>query len=231
MDLEKLTDKIFYYPHQRESDRPMLAYLKGSKLSLAIDAGYSEKHVDEFYHALELYGLRKPDFTVITHWHYDHTFGMHHVNGLTVAHERTNIFLRNEMEKSCNQKYLDEMKAQDVCFAREYEGNLKLNIVLSDIQFEDSVCFNLGELTAKVFHTDSPHSEDTVCIYVPEEQVLFLGDSTSEDFFNDGYMDRNKLNKLVEVIREIDCRYCILSHTEPLLKEDLLEYLEKVVKI
>lgn len=48
---------------------------------------------------------------------------------------------------------------------------------------------DLGGMTARIFHTEAPHSEDTVCIYIPEEKVLFLGDSTSEDFFNDGYMD------------------------------------------
>lgn len=41
---------------------------------------------------------------------------------------------------------------------------------------------NLGNITAHIFHTVSPHSEDTTCIYIPEEKVLFLGDSTSEDF-------------------------------------------------
>lgn len=79
MALKKLTDRIYYIPHQTESDRPMLAYLKGNKYSLAIDAGYSSSHVDSFYRFLEEDGLKKPDFTVITHWHYDHTFGMYHI--------------------------------------------------------------------------------------------------------------------------------------------------------
>lgn len=48
-----------------------------------------------------------------------------------------------------------------------------------------------------------PHSEDTVCVYVPEEKVLFLGDSTSEDFFNDGYMDKDKL-KIFDVYDSIN---------------------------
>ena len=71
----------------------------------------------------------------------------------------------------------------------------------------------------------SPHSEDTVCIYVPEEKVLFLGDSTSEDFFNGGYMDRDKLQALIQMIQSTDCDCCILSHCEPLRKADLFDYL------
>lgn len=81
-------------------------------------------------------------------------------------------------------------------------------------------------MTARVFHAESPHSEDTVLLYVPEEKILFLGDATSEDFFNDGYMDKCKLNSLIDTIEDMDCDYCILSHTEPLTKSDLLHYLK-----
>ena len=77
MELKKLMKNIYYLPHEPEVDRPMLAYVKGEKYSLAVDAGYSFCHVKDFYEAIELNKFRTPDFTVITHWHYDHTFGMH----------------------------------------------------------------------------------------------------------------------------------------------------------
>ena len=93
MRLEQLTSRIFYYPHQPETDRPMLAYINGSRISLAIDAGNSAAHVDEFYGALAEADLKKPDITVITHWHWDHTFGMHHIHGLSAAHMKTNEML------------------------------------------------------------------------------------------------------------------------------------------
>lgn len=33
VELKKLTGRIFYYPHQPEFDRPMLAYLAGDRFS------------------------------------------------------------------------------------------------------------------------------------------------------------------------------------------------------
>ena len=93
MRLEQLTSRIFYYPHQPETDRPMLAYINGSRISLAIDAGNSAAHVDEFYGALAEADLKKPDITVITHWHWDHTFGLHAVDGAAIACEATNEML------------------------------------------------------------------------------------------------------------------------------------------
>ena len=74
MGLKNLTKNIYFLPHEPEVDRPMLAYVKGDKFSLAVDAGYSKKHVQDFYRALRSCDLKEPDFTVITHWHYDHTF-------------------------------------------------------------------------------------------------------------------------------------------------------------
>lgn len=229
MGLNKLTNRIYFLEHNPEVDRPMLAYLKGDKFSLAIDAGYSASHVQDFYKAIESKRFPKPDFTVITHWHYDHTFGMHAIVGISIAHNKTNRFLKAQQEQAMTPGYIEILKKEDVHFRKEYIGQNKLNIVLSDISFSDKLTLDLGGITAQIFHTDSPHSEDTVCVYVPEEKVLFLGDSTSEDFFNGGYMDKNKLQSLIQMIQSTDCEYCILSHCEPLAKEDLLFYLKSIL--
>lgn len=229
MGLEKLAERIYYIPHQPEFDRPMLAYLCGSRYSLAIDAGYSASHVDDFYNCLEEAGFKKPDFTVITHWHYDHTFGLHHIHGASIAHGMTNQFLREQRQKAGDSSYIDFLKKEDSHFEKEYRNQQEPDIVPADLEFQEKIVLNLGDLTAVVFHTESPHSEDTVCIYVPEEKTLFLGDSTSEDFFNNCFMDKDKLRKLFDVIEQTDCVYCILSHAEPLRKEELLEYLNGVL--
>ncbi|MGG5343954.1 MBL fold metallo-hydrolase [Enterococcus sp. AZ192] len=229
MELKKLTDKIFYYPHESATDRPMLAYVNGESMKLAIDAGNSAQHVDEFYCSLENYGFEKPNITVMTHWHWDHSFGMHHINGFSIACRRTNEFLENEKKKLSDNQYIEFLKTDDECFAKEYSNNQKVRVVLSDIEFDTELTLKLGNLTAKIIHVDSPHSDDTVLIHIPEERVLFLGDATSEDFFNNGYMDFDKLKQLIRVIESIDCEYCILGHTEPLLKSELLDYLRTIL--
>ncbi len=229
MELNRLTDRIYYLEHEPDVDRPMLAYVKGDKYSLAIDAGYSSSHVADFYEAIEQNRFKKPDFTVITQWHYDHTFGMHAISGVSIAHKKTNEFLKEQQKQARDTNYIEALKSEDVHFKKEYCDKDSLTIVLSDLEFSDSMTLHLGGITAQIFHTVSPHSEDTACIYIPEEKVLFLGDSTSEDFFNGGYMDKDKLNALIQTIQTTDCTYCILSHCEPLTKEALLYYLESLL--
>lgn len=229
MGLNRLTDRIYFLEHDPQVDRPMLAYLKGEKFSLAIDAGYSASHVRDFYREIEAEQFKKPDFTVLTHWHYDHTFGMHAISGISIAHEKTNEFLKKQQEQAGNIDYMETLKREDAHFRKEYNGQERVNIVLSDVTFSDKMTLDLGGMTARIFHTFSPHSEDTVCVYVPEEKTLFLGDSTSEDFFNGGYMDKDKLQALIQMIRATDCNCCMVSHCEPLTREGLLCYLESIL--
>lgn len=229
MGLNPLTERIFYLAHEPDVDRPMLAYIQGERYALAIDAGYSAAHVQKFYRAIEDAGLRRPDFTVITHWHYDHTFGMHAISGLSIAHEKTRDFLKDQQKKAENPGYLAQCRAADIHFAREYGEEDRLHIVLPDITFSHEISLDLGGLAVRAVHTVSPHSQDTVCVYVPQERVLFLGDSTSEDFFNGGYMDKDRLRSLMAWIESVDCDLCILSHCPPLTKEALLAYLQSIL--
>lgn len=225
--LEKLTDKVFYFPHKEETDRPMLGYIKGDNISLAVDSGNSPAHVDEFYAALEKENLANPSFTVITHWHWDHTFGMQHINGLSIAYKETNSRLKLESAKLSNQSYINSIKQENGQFKKEYEAQKLPSIKLSDIQYDGKIVLNLGGATAQIFHSEAPHSDDSTLIFIPEERVLFLGDAICGDFYNNGFIDKRKLQELISVIESTDCEYTLLSHSEPLKKHELLEYLSE----
>ena len=82
MGLNKLTNHIFYLEHNPEVDRPMLGYVKGDKYSLAIDAGYSLSHVQDFYNAIDLNKLKN--------------YGQEYGNYLAKTFELINICIPNE---------------------------------------------------------------------------------------------------------------------------------------
>ena len=87
--LIKLTDRIYRLPGQTETDQPNLYYVRGDRESAAIDAGQSRRHVEEFYGALREEGLPLPSYTLITHWHWDHTFGLKYISGVSMASRLT----------------------------------------------------------------------------------------------------------------------------------------------
>ncbi len=61
MKLNRLTERIWVYPYEEERDRPNLSYIRGDRWSMAVDAGHSAEHTQEFYRALEEAGLPLPE--------------------------------------------------------------------------------------------------------------------------------------------------------------------------
>ena len=128
MDLIKLTQRVWYYPFEKERDRPILGYVKGDDWSLAIDAGHSRLHTLEFYSALEKAGLPMPTITVLTHWHWDHAFGMHAIKGKCLSNERTKERLA-DFKNWYESHDVEDFLALDECIRKEY-SDLKNNPVV-----------------------------------------------------------------------------------------------------
>ncbi|WP_440897141.1 MBL fold metallo-hydrolase [Amphibacillus sp. Q70] len=236
MELKKLTDRIFYLPHNPDYDRPLLGYVKGNNYSLMIDAGTSPKHVQAFNTGLLKHNLDQPNFVVITHWHWDHTFGMSAAKGFKIAHKKTNEKLKElqryewseEAMKARIEQGIDTDFKQEE-FRNEYENLSEIMITTADLVVNQDLYLDLGEITAEIFHVEAPHSDDSLLIYIPEEKILFIGDATSEDFFNNYYLDLQKLKSLIKTLESIDFTYCLLGHTDPVRKLDILEYLRSLI--
>ena len=221
MKLEKLTERIWYYPFEPERDRPNLGYILGDKWSLAVDAGHSKAHTEEFYAAVKEAGLPLPCLTVLTHWHWDHTLGMHAVNGLCLANKLTNEHLR-ELSKRIKERGEEEFLSIDERIRKEYEGGKPVIATLSDMVFTGEMSLDPGGCPVRIFQTEAPHTDDSTLIYAVNEKVLFLGDSTNGSV-PDWKKDLVKLKKLRETVAAIDAEICIDSHYTPLTKKEVLD--------
>lgn len=220
--LLRLTDRVWYLPHDESTDRPVLGYVHGDRLSLAVDAGASPAHVADFYRALADEGLRPPDLTAITHWHWDHAFGMGSVWGLTVACRKTNELLAAERAQAMEDPtYWDGMRRDTKGFCLEFPaGDADPTVVTSAVQFEESLDLDLGGVTARLQRVEAPHTPDSVLVHVLEERVLFLGDAACSAC---GVLDHTKLALLATVVREADCLWYLHGHWTPLDAEGIAE--------
>ena len=221
MKLNRLSERIWVYPFEEERDRPNLSYIRGSNWSLAVDAGHSEDHVREFYGALEEAGLPMPKLTVITHWHWDHTFGMHAVHGLTLANERTDRYLadfRTRLEKEGTGFFLE----MDERIRKEYENGKPVVVSSADLVFRSEMLIDPGGCPVRVFRAESPHTDDSTLVEVPGEKVLILGDSTGGTF-PDWTVDPLLAEKLAEKVREVHPEICLPGHWTCLSPEDVIQ--------
>ena len=220
MELKKLSEHIWYMPFESERDRPNLGYVKGDNWSLAIDAGHSEAHVKEFYELLKKEGLPLPSLTVLTHWHWDHTFGMHAVNGLCLANEKTNNHLV-ECKSKIESNGPGDFLALHESIRKEYFGNKPVIVKLADMIFEGEMTLDLGGCKVQVMESVSPHTDDATLVYVSDDKILFLGDSTYSQF-QTGEKDLDRCKKLTDKIKSIKPEICVEGHWQHGDTEDTL---------
>ncbi|MBQ1810174.1 MAG: MBL fold metallo-hydrolase [Erysipelotrichaceae bacterium] len=224
MELYQLNERVYYSAYEEERDRPAIGYIRGDRFSIAIDAGHSEEHLREFYDALKEKDLPLPELTILTHWHWDHTFAMHAVNGLTLANRRTDEYLRRFIEERSEEKDKEFLKL-DPSITKEY-AHQKLTVVPADLVFENEITVDAGCVLVKAFRAVSPHTDDATLILLPEEKVLFFGDAIS-GVFPTWIADPVLKKQFIEVIEGIPCEFCIGGHWPLWKKEDLLKELKE----
>jgi glyoxylase-like metal-dependent hydrolase (beta-lactamase superfamily II) len=234
MELRRITDRIYYMPSSSETDRPVLGYIRGDKYSLMVDAGNSAKHVEIFEKAIDENGFPTPDYVAITHWHWDHTFGMCAIKGKVIASTLTNQQLKKMMGWEWSDETMqlrlqtgEDIEFCDRCIRLEYPDRNDIKIRLADIEFDNNIVLDLGGVHCELRKIIGTHSEDSVSVYIPEEKIMFIGDADCEDHYNNnGNYDKTKLEELIEYLEKTDFVLYIPGHDEPQRKDEVLEYLK-----
>ena len=224
MKLQQISEKVWITEYEDERDRPALGYIRGKNWSLAVDAGHSEAHLKEFYDALREEDLPLPSLTVITHWHWDHSFAMHCLHGLSVANEKTDGHLKDFIAKR-SPEYDREFLSWDPNIAKEYQDR-EIIVVPADIVYHDRLQLDAGDTPILIYEAVSPHTDDATLVLLPEEKILFLGDALS-GVFPTWEADPEKTAALIETIEKSRAELCIGGHWDPWKTADLLKELRE----
>ena len=226
MELTRISDRVWISPFEKERDRPILGYIKGDNLSIAVDAGHSEAHTAEFYTALKQAGLPLPKLNVLTHWHWDHTFGMHAVNGICIASRLTDSYLR-QFKQKLEENGASYFLSLDECIRREYEGSNPVIITLPDIVFDDILTIDAGNCPVRLLRSQAPHTDDSTLVFAENEKVLFLGDAAA-GAFPTWVKNPELCSVLADTVDSLDAEICLESHYIPQTKQEILDDLRSV---
>lgn len=226
MELTRISDRVWISPFEKERDRPILGYIKGDNLSIAVDAGHSEAHTAEFYTALKQAGLPLPKITVLTHWHWDHTFGMHAVNGICIASRLTDSYLR-QFKQKLEENGASYFLSLDECIRREYEGSNPVIITFPDIVFDDILTIDAGNCLVRLLRSQAPHTDDSTLVFAENEKVLFLGDAAA-GAFPTWVKNPELCSELADTVDSLDAEICLESHYIPQTKQEILDDLRSV---
>ncbi len=236
MQLVKLTPHIYYSEPERETDRPVLGYIAGEKRAVMVDAGNSGAHYEAYRELLRARRLPMPEVCVITHWHWDHTFGIHALEQECVAQVNTNRKLREMASWEWSDAAMKERLRQgieipyaDTCIRAEYEDVTDIRVVPARTEMQERLDLDCGGITCRCMHLPSAHSEDSVVVYVQEEKILFIGDIYGDDWYQ-GKRDLDKTRALYQALNEIDFGLAVPGHSEPVSKEWLMGFLGQFIK-
>lgn len=227
--IHKIGESFWYITPVSLTDRPILGMVVGSKKTLMIDAGNSEEHVNYFLNELKKRGISNPNLVVLTHWHWDHIFGLSVLSDtVSIASEET----KGEMEKlipfSWSDEAIDDRVKEGVeiefcakAIKEEYKNHRNIKITLPDITIENRAEIHLGGVTCIVQHVGGDHAADSVIVYIKEEKILFLGDCIYPRLYAEKvHYTISETLRVLDLLDTFDAEVYIPSHQQPISKED-----------
>ena len=213
--MKRFSEHIWYRQEDPVTDLPYCYYINGSRFSLAVDAGNSPENYRKFLGNLASERLREPTMLVLTHWHYDHTFGLPAVTCPVIASEKAQENLLRISNWEWTEKAMRQRLAsgESLQFAYDklhiaYPDVTKIQTGLADILFDTEMNIDLGGVHVRLVHRDTPHTRDAVLVFAEEDEALIGGDSHDVDYYdNDGRFDPGRLDDYVKYLEESSFRY------------------------
>ncbi|WP_320257617.1 MBL fold metallo-hydrolase [Cytobacillus sp. IB215316] len=240
MMLHTLTKNIYYMDFNQETDQPILLLVVGKEKSLVIDAGNSPKHAEKFLEEVRQLNVPYPSYLAITHWHWDHVFGIETMNLPTISHEMTKEKLEEMSRFEWDDKSIIERVQAGIEseFCQDYllramteDERKQLKIQLPDMTFSGKLTINLGGVTCILEHVGGDHAPDSIVIHVPEERVLVISDCLWVDIYERSFKySKENIYPLIDKILSYDVDYYVSSHINPETKQQLADYYLNVVK-
>ncbi|MGO4886144.1 MBL fold metallo-hydrolase [Anaerobacillus sp. MEB173] len=230
--LQKLSNRLFYLPPYQKTDRPILAAIVGDNQTLLIDAGNSTNHAKQFKEQLASYHVTG-DILALTHWHWDHVFGLSEMNMPSISNFMTYEKINELQRFSWEDKDLDERVKAGIeipfcanAIILELGSKRELTIPDPTIIFETKIKLNIGGVTCFIEQVGGDHSSDSNLIYIQEEKTLFLGDCLYANMYAEKWhYTIEKMCKLLDKIENYDAEIYFLSHhPAPLTKDEFASF-------
>lgn len=219
--LERYSDRFWYMTPVSETDRPIIGVVVGHTHTLMIDAGNSEAHANLFVDALAKRGMKRPTLVALTHWHWDHIFGLSTLQDtVSIASKATKTRMERLIPYNWDDQSLDERVESGIeipfcaeAIRLEFGDNRSIRVVLPNVTFDDTLTLDLGGVHVILKHVGGDHAADAVVAYIPEEKVLFLGDALYANLYAPSWrMTAGETLRLLSVLDTFEAEAYVWSH-------------------
>ncbi len=208
--MERLTEHVYTETEIRGCNPSILFTKEGA---VFIDTAQLLTHLLKM---IEFAKERGPiRYLINTEAHIDHIFGNHWFAGVcpVIGHERLNeIFWTVAGDVPCYEYSVDVLERQDKEGLKYMPSKEDYIINKPQITFGNRMSIKLGDHTIKMYHTPG-HSDSQICVHVPEESVVFTGDTVFSDCQT--WLHSANITELLDTlsfIETLDFEYLVPGH-------------------
>jgi glyoxylase-like metal-dependent hydrolase (beta-lactamase superfamily II) len=232
--LRRITQRVSYLPADDTTDRPNLVVVAGSDASLVVDAGNSAAHASLLLQAISQQASPPLRYVVLTHWHWDHVFGLASLDVPAFAHVETRRQVAHQAALDWSDSALDQRVADgtEAAFCRDMiklELPCRAGLVIRppEVTYRDGLEVHLGGVTVKVVHVGGDHGADSSVVYVPEERALILGDCLGADLYGGPpAYTQAELFPLLDKLSAFEAEWYLSGHGRPNSRDALQDYVQ-----
>jgi cyclase len=217
--MEQITKNVFVETEWRGANTSFVVTSEGIVL---IDVPPDADKAQSW--AAEIAKKRQIRYVINTEAHHDHWITNSLFGGVVIAHQATReimlIMDHNFIRSRASLLYKEPLNFPD-----------DVELKLPDVTFSEHMTIRLGKHTFQVIHTPG-HTEGQIAVYVPEEKVVFPGDSVLNGIrtpFHDAITDRRWLNSM-KVLEDLEVRFIVPGHGNVSSDKGLLKTQTAVVQ-
>ena len=197
-----------------------------------IDAGGGKNSFEFIKNELAKNNLKKPDYIVLTHHHWDHTFGINYFNSFVISSVYTKFVLDyiNSIDKKTTKDIISDSLEPKFCIEHinlEYHNDLsKLDNLIVN-KTVSNLSLDLGNRIVDIKEVQANHTKGSLVIFDRLTKTIFIGDADCGVIKGyDFVLDKNELKKFIKDISVFDYSYIVRGHGEVVDKETYLSSLE-----
>ena len=237
MNLIQLSEHCYCSTFDRDYDRPRLGYVHSQGQAIMIDAGNSPAHLTEFLTLIQEANLPLPQMMILTHWHWDHVFGLVSSHVSSICTQKTQAKLKMMQAWKWDDEAMRHRvdTGEDIAFCdeymrKEYLDPQTIQVVLATNTFDTEHKLKVGDLDLTLRWIDNDHSDDACVVHIEQDKILFLGDIYTENYHNGPpHYTQTKLRALVSALEKIDFKLAIHGHDRFRYNDELIQELHTIL--